>query len=659
MNYEDHQELAKSQTAQLLFYLAVGTIGVVFTTSVAASMWFYARVSTTAGRNAALVAAMLTLGAIILSSISKGAQIRHGGGEYLAASMGGYPIDLTTKGPSERQLVNIVEEIAVASGLPVPTLFILHDEMGINAFAAGWNADNAVIGVTRGALVYLTRDELQAVIAHEFSHVANGDMKVKTRIIAWVYGIGSLSTMGRGLLRFIPRSGANGAALAMFGGAVVLMVLGAIGGWFASLMQAAVNREREHLADASAVQYTRDSESLANALKKIAALGSKNEIQAAHASEAAHLFFETPFSRASKTHPPLHQRIAALSPAWDGSLPDLAELEDRAGKYVSITHLGHALPDLVGGVAAPVTGPLAEATNGVGEAIAGPLDNIVETAVVAGAFGASSDGQPSDAHLHHARRILDEIPSETRTQLHTPEGAVAAVLGLLISPLPEHRERELGRAVELTGFPAEVLVAGSTIIGSLDRRLRLPAIDIALASVRRAPDDVQDLLRETISDFTASSPDADLFRWMLRRSVLRHLEDSEAQGTIEHHRLLVELPDEASLVYAALAAYNSAGDAQVGRAYLAAHEAAGLERPEAMPHPSHLTVARLDVALDALAEMNHDNRFRFVTGAIAAAELDGAISADEAALVRVVADSVRMAMPPLLPTMSDPVAAAA
>ena len=657
MNFQSHQALARSNTVQLVGYLALGTLGLVASLGAIASYWFFANVGREAGQFAFTAVAVLIFGFVALSGIVKGSQIRQGGGAYLAASLGGYPVDFSTRDNAERQLVNIVEEIAIASGMPVPAIFVLHEEPGINAFAAGWNADDSVVGVTRGALHYLSRNELQAVVAHEFSHIANGDTRVKTRIIGWVYGIAALAIAGKVMSRSAGRTarGSAHAALAVVAVATVFVIAGWIGSWFARRMQAAVNREREHLADASAVRYTRNPEGLAGALKKIGALGPQNELQSAHAVEAAHLFFESPFAKAHSPHLPLRRRIWLLDKSWDGHYPPLEKVEAQANHAASISYAAFLVPEQVPGV---TTGtPLDPMLSGI--ALVADVGTAESTPAIAPpppsreaeatSFQQPQQDTPTDEHVDYVRHLLTRFPQETKDYLHTRQGAIAAVIGLLASTNPGRTSAELQRASELTLFPADYLSQASRVIGDLQRELQLPAIEIALQSIRQTPVDVHQMLIEIITEFAPPRPESDLFRWMLRRVLLRGLSDADAYVSLSGEHTLASLSAEASVVYAVIAGSRSADSSLVSSAFGAAHESAGLSTPSTVPSGRHVDTDRVDAALDRLAELTYRGRVSFVEGAIAAVQLDSVITAEEAELVRVVAEAVRLAMPPLLP----------
>jgi Zn-dependent protease with chaperone function len=253
------------------------------------------------------------------------------GGAVVARDLGARRVHPITQDFSERQLLNVVEEMAIASGVPVPEVWVMDEEFSINAFAAGTEPSNAVLGVSRGCLKKLSRSELQGVVAHEFSHILNGDIRLNMRLIGWVFGLLMIAMAGRAILSSLrhvrirssgdSKSG-NGYLVLILAG-LVLWIVGSLGALFARIVQSAVSRQREYLADASAVQFTRDPSGIAGALKKIARLP-QQRVFSSRAAEAAHLFFHGPVGyfmpSLLATHPPLIQRIHAIDPLWDGDL---------------------------------------------------------------------------------------------------------------------------------------------------------------------------------------------------------------------------------------------------------------------------------------------------------------------------------------------------
>ncbi len=678
MDFQTRQDEARQNTTRLVVLFAAGIIAIIAVVSalITALLWYGSGEFQPLA--ALAVAAPVTTIGIVGTSLVKSSQIRSGGGSYVAASMGGRPVDFNTLDPAEKQLANVVEEIAIASGMPVPALYVLDNEPGINAFAAGWSADNAAIGVTRGALEHFTRRELQGVIAHEFSHIANGDTRVKTRIIGWVFGIAVITVLGRILLQnlwWAPRRRDNrdNSIMIILAAAIGLIVIGSLGTLFARMVQAAVSRQREYLADASAVQYTRDPSSIGEALMKIAAHSEQGSIRSAHATENSHLFFANAFGSALATHPPVEDRIRRLLPDWDGTLPELVETQPPppqggprgrngqggrpGGRGGAGGRPGPVMIPGMPGIGIPGMGGMASASGlaGADPAGRGPGGRPSDAAVAAAVASASERpaqphfGGPTDAHIEHARGLLARIPEATQAFLHTRQGAVAAVVGVAVSPDAAERPRQLELAARSLGLEPGYVEGAGRVISDLHRSLQLPAIDIALHSIRELPWEHKTHLIDLIRALEDDTHHQDLFRWMLRRVVVRHIEDQHEDGSRREDARLGSLEGDARTLYGVIAHFNSSGADQAQAAFDAALTTAGLPAAPIAPI-QELTFDRLDSSLGRLGEMVRGDRQRFVSGATAAVLHDGRTTVEEAELIRVVADAVRQPVPPLIST---------
>lgn len=672
MDFHAHKEQASKATTKFFVYLVLGTIGIAGTLSAITGGYAYIELGGPIGLAVAIATFVGAIVGIASVSIAKGARVRHGGGDHLAASLGGSPINPASHDHVDRRLINITEELAVASGMPVPRLFVLPEEQGINAFSAGWNPDNSVIGVTRGALYYLSRDELQAMVAHEFSHIVTGDTQMKTRAIAWMFGIASIAGAGRDMIQSVKSATARIwviVALKLFFGTVLICV-GYLGAWFARQMQVSINREREHLADAAAVEYTRNPDDLSGVFLKIGSIGERqNLIHSARIAETGHLFFVSPFGGPSDTHPALGKRIRTWLPSWGGRYPALEAVEATANTNIGISVLGAPLPDVGIGV---VTHLAQKSADPVGTAMSAAV--LAEAIGLDGAGGAGGTGGPrgsdqgptedapdSDraavdaavgpvrgSRIGYAQRVLDAIPDSVRDMLHSPGGAMAAVLGMLVSDNPATRETELAHASDATGFPEQELAEAARMVESLDRSLRLPAIEIALTTIRSSDEELRNGFAATVAELVERSDHIDLFRWLLRRATRRHLLDAYAHDVPQDDVDPQSMVDHAAILYAVFASYNSAGAAGVRDSYAVAYARSGIVPPPPMPADSDLTIGRIDLALDALARMDLASRKAFVEGALAAVDHDSMASTNEVDLVRVVADVLRVDIPPMV-----------
>jgi len=401
---------------------------------------------------------------IAVGSLAKVLQLRGGGGE-VARKLGGRLVGLDPESFLEKRLVNIVSEVAIASGVPVPEIYILDGQAGINAFAAGFGTHDAAIGVTRGAVEQLSRDELQGVIAHEFSHVLNGDMRLNLRMVGILHGILMIGATGQTILRgsFFHSARSRGGRMGRRGGAVpwlavlgiALWLLGVVGVVFARLIKAALSRQREYLADASAVQFTRDPAGLAGALKKIGGLTGGARIQSAQAEAISHLFFG-PYRhfRAQwlSTHPPLVARIRALEPGFDAG--EFARIEQLAEDGIDPERL--------------VSQAAAGSPGGGGDTAAnGDVDAQV--------------GQPHEGDLRFARNLLAALPETVRVATTVPSQAQALVLLLL-----EDTEVVSERATDFE-LDAQALATLAEDVASLPVQARLPLVELLIPALRRLP----------------------------------------------------------------------------------------------------------------------------------------------------------------------------
>lgn len=267
-----------------------------------------------------------------------------GDGARVARALGAEEITEDTRNPYKRRYLNVVEEMAIAAALPRPRIFVLRHEDGINAFAAGDDPERAAVAVTHGALAKLTRAELAGVVAHEMAHIRNRDTRLNMRLMAMVFGLVALYVLGRITLRsmaFRGRRGRGAAPVLLIG--LALLVLGLLGALFGRILQSAVSRRREYLADATAVEFTRNPTGLANALKKIGATGAGSRVRNSHAEEARHMFFaQASASMAGlfATHPPLIERIRALEPQFDPQTDEIWAKDDKAILWDARKELG-------------------------------------------------------------------------------------------------------------------------------------------------------------------------------------------------------------------------------------------------------------------------------------------------------------------------------
>jgi Zn-dependent protease with chaperone function len=569
-----------------------------------------------------------TLAAMALASLYRATTLSRGGAQ-VARMLGGTPVTGSGNDALQRRLVNVVEEMALAAGLPVPEIFVLEKEASINAFAAGLSPHDAAITVTRGALEQLDRAELQGVVAHEFSHVLNGDMRLNQQLIGLSFGILVLSLAGRWLLRSTrfrvnvsSRGRRNdGTAIVLVIG-LALTIIGAIGVLLTRLIKAGVSRERERLADASAVQFTREPQGLAGALKKIG--GFTSRIESVEAEEVSHMLFDYPagaFAGLLATHPPLLERIRALEPDFDP----------------------RDFPEPRGAMAA-----------GVGEArsVAGVAAGLspVSTSGAALLARAGSIGPPAVGEALHAA-----IPDELKSAARSRESSLLLALALALSSDVASRERQLALLERQLGATRTGLCDRLRAeIESAGPDLRLPILELALPALKERPREQLDYLFDMLDRLAGLDTAPRLFDFVLVHVLSAYLRNA-GLGT-RSRRAPTAPPDTRSAVrtlLATVAAFGGPDSAAARAAYEAGVRALGIELSSVAAADfttleRERDVTHLDAALDALARLRPGAKRRLLHGVLATIRADGIVSTAERELLRAVAAALDCPLPPTI-----------
>jgi Zn-dependent protease with chaperone function len=575
-----------------------------------------------------VVTSIIVLGTIGTSSLVRTVALSAGGSK-VAEQLGGTRVTADTTDPLRRRLLNVVEEMAIASGVPVPQVYILEREAGINAFAAGHNAANAAVTVTRGALVNLSRDELQGVIAHEFSHVLNGDMRLSTRLIGLLFGLTVIATIARTVLRHVPRSSGRkgGPAIAViYLAALVVLVLGWIGLFFGRLIQAAVSRNRESLADASAVQFTRDPQGLRGALVKIGALGAGSRFADADAEEVAHLLFAEGIGRAFATHPPLIERIREIDPRFQ------PEEFERARHRMSEER-------------ASTEEEAARTTPSAAVRMGGLLQGAV---VLAPAAVARLVANPGTEHVLQAQEMLESLPSSFQRAARDPEQAKALFLALALDVVADARGRQLAFIHQQFGVEFHDFV--KTMLAQVDTLTavqRMPALLQVFAALNQLGRRERVELLKCLNGLLARENRASVFAYALRKLAQVQLQDSldprrrgvgylSAQGA----------RDELQILFSALAMHGSEDEQEGRRAY-----EAGMSDLLPGIHPPFVRLGhwppRLDQALTRLDRLQPAAKGQLVKALVRTISHDLHMTVAESELLRAICAVLHCPLPPL------------
>ncbi len=560
---------------------------------------------------------------VVTGTLYKIAQLGKGG-EAIARMLGGRKVPANTSDPAERRLLNVVEEMAIASGTPVASVYVLDGEQGINAFAAGFSPSDAVVAATRGCIDQLSRDELQGVIAHEYSHILNGDMRLNIKLTGILHGILLISLVGYWIMRSSGRSRSSGSRKG--GGQLVILglllwIIGYIGVFFGKLIKSAVSRQREFLADASAVQFTRNPGGIAGALKKIGGYSSGSKITSANAEQASHFFFANGLTSslmsAFATHPPLSERIARLDPTFT------AAERDARGSAAGM------------GSASAMTSGLA---SGGSADIAVNTDDVV-----------ASVGQPGLEHLAFAARILSSIPPAVETAVRNPSSARAAVYCLLLSDdtsvsgaqkahLEAHSEATCLQ--DIRKLEAEIRQLGP--------EYRIPLADIAVTALKEMSPEQYNRFIANVDWLTAADQEVDLFEYALKALIKRRLEP--VFGVVNKVPIqfydLAPLTGDACRLMSCIAYWGADLMDDAARAFNAGVDKMGLG-PQQIAALDQCGLDMIDKAIKKLNQSSPAIKKRVVQGCVECIAVDGKITVDEAELVRAIADGLDCPVPPI------------
>jgi Zn-dependent protease with chaperone function len=647
MDFFEEQALARKRSFQLVLLFAVAVFGVVVAVYCLA-MIFYGTVMTDAAGAAYMTGNYDDVSQLVwsfwspgvfafalggtatvvgLGSLYKIAQLRDGG-PAVALSLGGRMVDPDSSKLEERRLLNVVEEMAIASGVPVPEVYVLDREPGINAFAAGNTTSDAAIGVTHGTLQLLRRDELQGVIAHEFSHILNGDSRINIRAIGLLHGIFLLALVGRFLTRGSARSSKKeGGGVALLG--LGLLAIGSIGVFFGRMIQSSISRQRELLADASAVQFTRDTDGLVDALKKIGGVAPYSYLDTPKADEASHIFFSDAIRRMRlfaglfRTHPPLSERIRKLEPMWDGEFPEVT------------------LPDISDGMSTPPDAPDFE----VSAFAEVPTEEAMSQAI-------QHIGSPRPEQITFARSLHGGLPELWIHAVHQAPMAQAMVFGLLLARDEVLRGTELMRVADLTDpQTADLTLRFHSEAGDRSSAEKIALFDMAIPALRNLSLAEYERFAEVVDVLMQSDRQIDLFEYTLSRMIQRHLARYfEAMGpTPLRFRSQGPLTPDARVLLATLARVGSRSEEEAERAFRHGVQTLQLEEPaRAILASDECTLAAVDGALRRYDAAAPPLKRGLLLACAATVMADDTVTDREAELIRAIGDALDCPVPPFV-----------
>ena len=611
MDFFDHQDTARQRTGLLVFLFSLAVVTITGLVSVLSIGIYYGVTGEHFDQETALTYVLLCFAGVLLvvaiSSTVRLSALTSNGGRGVAESIGGKLISSNTLDAKHRQLLNVVEEMAIASGIPVPPVYVMQEERGINAFAAGMSIDDAVIGVTQGALDSFTRDELQGVIAHEFSHILNGDMRLNTRLIGVLFGITCIAHFGHLVLdnthhtSRVSRSSSDsdkGFAVIMLI-AIICLVLGWIGTLFGSMIKAAISRQREFLADASAVQFTRNDQGIAGALKKIGSHMAGSSLNTKASDEMSHMMFGqsklSGFSGLFATHPPLEERIRRIEPGWDGS-------------FSQSSHR--------------------------------PTTSFENDNVSGFSSGTSTQPEkPTTAELSEVgQQLLNQLPSELVDIAREPYSARFIAFALIFDG------SELQREMIKSHIPN---VSQAQLLPWLDYdlplHLRFPLLELSIPALKSLSEGQKNRLCQVLHELSQTDDHYSLAEWCVINLLEKQL--LESYGCTKQFQSLKQLKESVFWLLRELAWVSHSQPEDAQRAFSSALTCLGFNDAELQPANKNWGLNR--AALELLLQLKPKSRRLFVKACRLAIESDGKVTVAEGELYRVIACFLEVPEPPL------------
>lgn len=661
MNFFEHQDRARRNTTQLILLLILAVLSLIaITTLLFAAVAYMGRGGTSAPAESVsawygiihalsfetfIWISVTVSSVVVLGSLFRLVQLR-AGGKAIAAAMGGRLLWGNTADLAERKILNVVEEMAIASGAAVPPVYLIEDD-AINAFAAGYHPQDAVIGITRGCINALSRDELQGVIAHEFSHIFHGDMRINMRLIALLHGILVIGLIGEFLIRSASyrepnRSEKNSSPAAIIAIGVGLLVIGYTGIFFGNLIKAAVSRQREFLADASAVQFTRNPDGIAGALKKIGGSNYGSQLRNAHAAEFSHMYFSQGIKslfNLMATHPPLEERIKRVQPQWDGKFLTPANIRSRTAGDEAPHPADTAFTD-------------ADYRNGISLESALDIADSAPASNEAASFAATAIdaalnqiAQPTQSQINYARERIAEIPAALKEAAKIPFSARGLIFGLLLDRHPELRSQQLALLSEhLTTADLNDLLDIITTAAKLEANLRLPVIELCLTALKQLTPEQHAAFISCVKVLISADQKLSLMEWAVYRIVIHN---TVIAPKAVRKRELRDMQTECQLLLSLLAYTGATTESDAAAAFAQAQQTLGFTNFTLLPRTS-IKLADADTALEQLNLTKPLQKPQLLKAMGECALHDGHLNIAEAEVFRAIADSLDCPIPPLI-----------
>ncbi len=635
MNFFEAQDKARRNTLWLVLLFVLAVIGLVLLTNlfllgmyryletdevVVSPVTLYEIYSWETFAVVGIGVVLLVLGGSLYKTLSLS-----GGGPVIAEMLGGQLVSHSTTDPRKRRLLNVVEEMAIAAGMPIPQVYVMSDH-SINAFAAGRTPADAVVGVTEGTLARLSREELQGVIAHEFSHIANGDMRLNLRLMAILHGILLIGLIGYFVLRSVGRSRSNrgGGVVAIAALGAGLMIIGYAGTFCGQWIKAIVSRQREYLADSSAVQYTRNPVGIAGALKKIGGgTGAGSALASPSAPEYSHAYFANGISSFWQsmlaTHPPLEQRISRIEPGWDGQFLPSGMHEEAVPETDA-----EPAPDTAGAaVTAAVLGSIEQAVAGVGTL--------------------------NEQNIEHVRELMLAMPARLRDAAQDAYSARALVYAGLVV-IQQDADAAAASLSAATRDPEMMTLVEKyrPDVTLVEDRFKLPLLELCLLSLKEMSPNQYTQFKTAVQNIIASDRRVNLREWVVQRFVLQQLDlhFGLRKAPRAKHGSLQALRADVAIILSLIAQVEHREQDEAESAFAAGAAETGLADLAPIV-PMKFGIHRLDAALDSLMQLKPLVKPGLLKACVAVVLHDGHATTRGIELVRAISSCLDCPMPPM------------
>jgi len=623
MDFFEHQDQARRKSGQLVLFFLIGVGVTVLLVNLLgyALYWGFIRylgVQADGSLGAWLTSDyswQLSLAAFLVIAVgSLGAYLQlRKGGQVVARWAGAQPVDYDTGDAGQRRFINVVEEMSIASGTPVPSLYVMPNESSINAFVAGYQPDQAILVVSQGALDHLDRDELQGVIGHEYSHILNGDMRLNIRLMAVLAGLVQIGQLGQWLVGWRMHSHRSSRredfAIPLLG--LGLLAIGYVGVLTGRIIKAAVSRQREYLADASSVQFTRNPDGIAGALYKIREHATGALLMHRHAEDMSHFCFGEAVSLSQRlaTHPPLDDRIKRVNPTF------LARAKHRSRQSESAD-----------------------------DAIARSQPDAFES-VMGGAAVMGLAGQVTPGHLDYARQLYKHIPEQVRAAVHQSAGARAFCYSQIMLASPGHEQPILDRLKQEDANSLDSLKRLWPFAKKLDAQLRLPILDMAIPVLKRYSEPDRLVFLDRIERLILADNQTRLPEWILAAQLRHHLQPGREKAPGRSQAFKHAGPAVVTLLSALV--YQNRQPEQAEAVY--DRVIAPFDFPnKTLKSPDQAGFRSVTEALEDLQDIAFFWRKSVLQACVDIIQADGAVHQDEYELIRTVADCLGCPMPPLV-----------